>query len=119
MAMDGLRDRAMAPVGRGARGAGVASSASASVRSSSNCEMSAPETKALSPAPVKHHHPHVGIGLEGGQHSGIARHMSSEMALRRSGLLKIIQPIGGSRPISRSVPASIVRALVSFTLVLL
>ncbi len=62
-----------------------------------------------SPAPVKTTTRTSGSASKAASTSGIARHMSSETALRRSGLLKIIQPIGPSlRPISFSTPRSIV-----------
>ena len=54
--------------------------------------MSAPEAKALPPAPVTTMTRTDGSALKSAMISSAASHMSSEIALCRSGLLKIIQP---------------------------
>src|SRR5215207_9262240 len=78
--------------------------ASASCRSSLNFEMSAPDANALPPAPVTTITRTDGSALKSAMISSAASHMSSEMALWRSGLLKIIQPTPSAlRDIIRSL----------------
>src|SRR5262249_32296541 len=76
-------------------------------RAVSNCEISAPETNALSPAPASTTTRIAGSASNAESTFGIPAHISTETALRRSGLLKISQPIAPSlRPTSFSVPLS-------------
>src|SRR3954468_24281139 len=77
-------------------------------RFSSNSEMSAPETKARSPAPLTTTTLTVGSLAKESTIRPRALHMSRETALCRAGLLKTIQPTAPSfRAIMRSVPTSI------------
>src|SRR6185312_12237537 len=69
---------------------------SADERCFSNCEMSAPEMKALSPAPLRTMTRTSGSRSKWPRMTGIACHMSSDSALRRAGLLNTIQPIAPS-----------------------
>jgi hypothetical protein len=64
--------------------------------SSSNCEISRPETKALSPAPRRTMTRTVGSASNRSKISGTARHISMDTALRRVGLLKVTHPTAPS-----------------------
>jgi hypothetical protein len=56
--------------------------------------MSAPDTKALSPAPVTTTTRIAGSFSKSSRMTGIASHMSDEVALCLAGLLKTIRPTG-------------------------
>ena len=56
--------------------------------------MSAPETKAWSPAPVTTTTRIAGSFSKSSRMTGIASHMSDEVALRLAGLLKTSRPTG-------------------------
>ena len=81
--------------------------ASSLPRFSSNSEMSAPDTNALSPAPASTMTRTAGSASKSAMIFGIACHMSNDTALRFSGWLKIIQPMPPSlRAIILGVPMS-------------
>src|SRR6187402_157869 len=76
------------------------SSSAALRRRSLNCEMSAPATKACSPAPRRITTRIASSAARSATYSGMACHISWLTALRFSGWLKVIQPIGPSFCIS-------------------
>ena len=89
MAMVGLRRCSMPRCAPACRSRRSARSPRARSGSSRIREMSAPETKALSPAPFSTMTRTAGSRSKASRISGIACHMSSDTALRRAGLLKI------------------------------
>jgi len=72
------------------------SSSAAFRRRSLNWEMSAPATKAASPAPRRITTRMAGSAARSATYSGMACHISWLTALRFSGWLKVIQPMGPS-----------------------
>ena len=69
-------------------------------RRSLNWEMSAPATNARSPAPRRMTTRIASSPARSAMYPGMSCHISWLTALRRSGLLKVIQPIGPSLCIS-------------------
>jgi len=85
------------------------SSAAAELRFSANSEISAPETKALSPAPIMTTTRMSSSAWKSFMAWPTASHMAMDTALRRAGLLKISQPTPSSlRAIILSVFSSMV-----------